>query len=243
MEHGSIPKHLEGGWKIEEPDRETGKFVLADVSSFAISQARKLDYIEVLKTDEGYIAQLRNMAVNSAANDLAALDDDLTGLGDPSRLSALDESGLMGSFPEERFDRLTRLACSVLKTPVSLFTVVSASEVYFKSQFGLEGPVAEKRTIPFNESICKFVVSSGKKLVLSSAHEHPNAKHSAMMSSLNANAYVGVPIKLGEGTNLGAFAVIDRVPRHWTKHELDLVRDLAETVNELVHALCPIIGV
>lgn len=236
MEHGSIPKHLEGGWKIEEPDRETGKAVLVDVSSFAISQARRLEYVDVVKTDEGYIGQLRNAHFDSMDPDLAALDDDLTHLKDPARLEALAKSGLMGSGPEEKYDRLTRLACAVLKAPISLFTVVSEREVYFKSQFGLDGSAAEKRTIPFNDSICKYVVSSGKKLVLFNAHENSHAQHSAIMGSLHTTAYVGGPIKSSQEMSLGAFAVVDHVARHWTRHELDLLFDLAGTVNELVRA-------
>ncbi len=46
-------------------------------------------------------------------------------IGDPARLAALAESGLLDSPSDAGFDRFTRLVAEVLHVPVALFTIVS----------------------------------------------------------------------------------------------------------------------
>ena len=59
------------------------------------------------------------------------------GLGDPRRLAALAESGLVDSPPEQAFDRVTRLVAEVLHVPVALFTIVTPERQVLKSTVGV----------------------------------------------------------------------------------------------------------
>ena len=56
-------------------------------------------------------------------------------LEDPSRLAALERSGLMDSEPEERFDRLTRELAGDLDAPAALVSLVDSDRQFFKSAF------------------------------------------------------------------------------------------------------------
>ena len=56
-------------------------------------------------------------------------------LEDPSRLAALDRSGLMDSEPEERFDRLTRELAGDLDAPAALVSLVDSERQFFKSRY------------------------------------------------------------------------------------------------------------
>ena len=76
------------------------------------------------------------------------------GVGDPRRLAALAESGLLDSPPEAAFDRVTRLVAEVLHVPVALFTLVTAERQVFKSSVG----VGELRETPLSHSFCRHVV-------------------------------------------------------------------------------------
>ena len=58
-------------------------------------------------------------------------------LGDPRRLAALAESGLLDGPPEAAFDRVTRLVAEVLHVPVALFTLVTDDRQVFKSSVGV----------------------------------------------------------------------------------------------------------
>jgi hypothetical protein len=50
-----------------------------------------------------------------------------------NRLAAVHRSGLLDTGPEEPFDRFTRLAARIFKTPVALVSLVDADRQFFKS--------------------------------------------------------------------------------------------------------------
>lgn len=54
------------------------------------------------------------------------------------RLAELRRTGLLDTPPEERFDRLTRLAAAVLDVPISLLSLVDRDRQWFKSRVGME---------------------------------------------------------------------------------------------------------
>ena len=64
---------------------------------------------------------------------------------DPARLAALRHTALLDTPTEEAFDRLTRLATTILRTPVSLVSLTDADAQFFKSCIGLPEPWASTR--------------------------------------------------------------------------------------------------
>ena len=50
---------------------------------------------------------------------------------DQARVRALHELALLDTPPEERFDRITRLACRLLGVPISLIALVDAARQWF----------------------------------------------------------------------------------------------------------------
>jgi hypothetical protein len=54
------------------------------------------------------------------------------------RLSSLCRLGLLDSHPEERFDRITRVARRLFDVPIALVTLVDAGRQWFKSNQGLD---------------------------------------------------------------------------------------------------------
>jgi hypothetical protein len=55
-----------------------------------------------------------------------------------SSIETLHESGLLDTPPEERFDRLTRLAQALFQVPVALVSLVDSNRQWFKSRQGLQ---------------------------------------------------------------------------------------------------------
>lgn len=81
------------------------------------------------------------------------------------RLSALYETDLMDSAPEERFDRLTRLVATTLSVPVALVSLVDTKRQFFKSTFGLPEPWKSERETPLSHSFCRHVVERSAPLI------------------------------------------------------------------------------
>ncbi|HCP19568.1 MAG TPA: GGDEF domain-containing protein, partial [Marinobacter hydrocarbonoclasticus] len=56
---------------------------------------------------------------------------------EPQRLSALEATKLLDTPPEERFDRVTRLAAEAFDVPIALVSLVDRERQWFKSCYGL----------------------------------------------------------------------------------------------------------
>ena len=144
-------------------------------------------------------------------------------LGDPQRLAALAESGLLSSSPEEAFDRITRLVAEVLHVPVALFTLVTAEQQVFKSSVG----VGELRSTPLSHSFCRHVVDSGAPLEVVDARVHPKVRDNPAIEDHGIVSYLGMPLVLSTGERLGALCAIDHEPRQWTGRDHGVLEDLA----------------
>ena len=63
------------------------------------------------------------------------------------RLQTLRDLQLLDTLPEERFDRVTRLAKQVFSTPIALVSLVDADRQWFKSRQGLDAKLKTAMTM------------------------------------------------------------------------------------------------
>ena len=160
-----------------------------------------------------------------ALPDLA--DSTPPGVLSPERLGALWQLEILDTPAEESFDRLTRLAATLLDAPVALVSLVDKERQFFKSCFGLRGPQATARQGSVSDSFCQHVVGTAEPLIITDARDHPLLRDYPGVRSLDVVAYAGIPLATYEGHVLGSFCVIDRRPRNWSDHEIAALRDLA----------------
>jgi PAS domain S-box-containing protein len=145
----------------------------------------------------------------------------------PDRLAALRQTALLDTPPEEGFDRLTRMAARLLGASTSLISLVTDDHQFFKSAIGLPEPLASRRTAPLSFSFCSQVVASGEPLVLEDARKHPLLGHSPAIRELGWISYAGVPLVTRDRQVVGAFCVVDKMPRLWSERDIALLQDLA----------------
>jgi diguanylate cyclase (GGDEF)-like protein len=163
-----------------------------------------------------------------------------TAVADPERLAALEATGLLDSAAERAFDRMTRLAASVLSAPTALVSLVTDERQFFKSAVGLTEPTRSRRETPLSHSICKYVVSGRRPLVVEDARLHPSLRDNLAVTELEVIAYAGVPLETSDGEILGTLCVVDSRPRRWSAETINLLEELAAatvTEIELRHAL------
>ena len=146
-----------------------------------------------------------------------------------NRIAALGRTGLLDTPAEEPFDRLTRLATRLLKTPVALVSLVDRNRQFFKSAVGLPEPWRSRRETPLTHSFCKHAVALQEPLVIPNARKDPTYRDNPAVKELQIVAYAGIPL-MQSGFALGAFCVIDDEPRSWSYEEVQTLRDLAECV-------------
>lgn len=151
-------------------------------------------------------------------------------LSEFERIAALEATALLDSPAEAAFDQFTRLASTILQTPVALVSLVDQHRQFFKSCTGLPEPWASSRQTPLSHSFCKHVVATAEPLVVADARLHPLLKDNLAIPDLGVIAYLGIPLTTPQGHTLGSFCVIDSKPRQWTEREVEILRGLAALV-------------
>ncbi|MEZ5899475.1 MAG: PAS domain-containing protein [Hyphomicrobiaceae bacterium] len=150
------------------------------------------------------------------------------------RLAALRQSALLDSPPDERFDRITRIARSALGAPVALISLVDEDRQFFKSCIGLPEPWASLRQTPLSHSFCQYVVRDDVTLRINDARNHELVRDNLAVRDLGVEAYLGVPIRAPGGYPVGSLCVIDSKPRNWTAESEALLSDLRNIVEDQI---------
>ena len=81
-----------------------------------------------------------------------------------------------------------------------------------------------------SHSFCQHVVTSGEPLRVDDARGHPIVGTNRAVGELGVVAYLGVPLTTPQGHVLGSLCAIDAKVRPWRRHDVRLMRDLAEVV-------------
>src|SRR5476651_819743 len=84
------------------------------------------------------------------------------------RLEALRALNLLDTPPEERFDRITRLAARVLNVPTVLLVLVDKDRLFFKSRYG-----TDKTEVPREGTFCEAAILENKQFVVPDAKLDP----------------------------------------------------------------------
>jgi formate hydrogenlyase transcriptional activator len=166
-------------------------------------------------------------------------------LQEGARFEALRRTCLLDSRPEEAFDRLTRMATTVLRVPVSMVSFVDQDRLVIKSQRGLAEPLASTRVFPLSLSFCRQAVVSKQPVVVNDARQHPDFSSLPAVTQYGLVSYAGIPLVTPDGHALGTFCVLDRHPHDWSEEEIGILRvlatcamselDLRSLVGELSH--------
>ncbi len=151
-------------------------------------------------------------------------------LEDPSRLATLHATGLLDSEVEEVFDRLTRLAVTLLGVPAAFLSLVDTNRDFYKSASGFGEPLKSSRQL-MGRTFCHYAIQSSSPLVIDDTAAHPVYQQVPTVKSLGVAAYVGVPLVMENGSAIGSFCAIDVKPRKWTSVEIEVLSELAASAK------------
>lgn len=147
------------------------------------------------------------------------------------RLETLRSLSILDTPPEERFDRLTRMAKRLFGVPIALVSLVDENRQWFKSCFGLS--VSEtSRDISF----CGHAILGNDLFIIPNTIEDERfADNPLVLNDPFIRFYAGCPLSAPNGRKLGTLCIIDRQPRNFGKEDLEALKDLASMVErELV---------
>ncbi|BCY10066.1 GAF domain-containing SpoIIE family protein phosphatase [Actinoplanes sp. L3-i22] len=147
---------------------------------------------------------------------------------DPARLAAVRRTGLLDTGPEEAFDRLTRLAATLLGTPFAFVTIVDDTRSYWKSCVGVASTDPADRQNSVEESFCQYVIGTGTELIVPDARADPRTAGNPSIELMGVAAWAGFPVRAPDGHVLGTFCAVDTSVREWTPHDIAVLETMSQ---------------
>lgn len=144
------------------------------------------------------------------------------------RLLALQNTCLLDSQAEKKYDDLTQLAAHICQTRIALISLIDADRQWFKSKVGIDATETSR-----DVSFCSHAILQPKSpLVVDDARKDARFKDNPLVTGeLNLRFYAGVPILNDEGYPLGTLCCIDTVPKKLTSEQLDNLVVLAHQIS------------
>ena len=147
-----------------------------------------------------------------------------------ARMHAVDQLQLLGSPPEERFARITRMARQVFDVPMAAVSLLDRHHQWFKQNDGLDLAGA----IPREQTVCRATIArvyegaDEPALIIEDARKHPIfSELPAIKSEGGVRFYAGYPLFGPGGHAVGTFCIYDTQPRELDADQLETFRELA----------------
>jgi diguanylate cyclase (GGDEF)-like protein len=152
---------------------------------------------------------------------------------EPFRLSTLRSLNLLDTPPEERFDRLTRMAKRMFGVPIALVSLVDENRQWFKSAQGLA--VTET---PRDISFCGHAILSDLPVLLvpDALQDERFFDNPLVVNAPHVRFYAGWSLKAPNGSKIGTLCLLDTQPHTLSAEDLQLLADLAAIVEQEISA-------
>ncbi len=142
-----------------------------------------------------------------------------------ARQRALEELSILDTPPEERFDRVTRLARQLFGVSGAAINFIDRDRHWSKS---IVGEIPSE--IPREFSPCARTIQSDQTLIVANLLASPDFRQIAVPGIVEF--YAGHPLYAAGGERIGSFCVFDSAPRHFTEKEAAMLRDLASWAQQ-----------
>lgn len=151
-----------------------------------------------------------------------------------ARIQVLHELQILDTPPEERFDRITRLAAAHFSIPVVRITFVDEDRTWFKSSIGINATEA-----PRSISFCAETIQYSNLLVVPDLTKDPRFSNRPQVAGgPKFRFYAGVAIGPSDAPNVGTLCLMDYVPRPtFTEADAKFLQDLSEIINMELQAM------
>ena len=150
-----------------------------------------------------------------------------------ARLETLRSLNILDTPPEERFDRLTRMAKRLFDVPIALVSIVDENRQWFKSCVGLDAKETSR-----DISFCGHAILGNQVFIIPDAlSDERFADNPLVVGDPNIRFYAGCPLSAHDGSKLGTLCIIDTKPRLLEAEDIEAIKDLASMVERELAAV------
>ena len=152
---------------------------------------------------------------------------------EPTRIQALRDLSILDTPPEERFDRITRLARRLFDVPTALVQLEAGNRLWFRTH-------EDREWLERNgeHELCRNMSGDVDLFMIPDASVDERYKDEPLVRGEPGVRFVaGAPVKAPDGEKLGTLCVIDYEPRDFDEDDRTLLRDLGDLVEHEFAAL------
>ncbi|WP_050479448.1 GGDEF domain-containing protein [Herbaspirillum rhizosphaerae] len=150
-----------------------------------------------------------------------------------ARVGDLHNLHILDTPPEERFDRLTRLARRLFAVPTAVVSLVDAKRQWFKARVGIDACETGR-----DVSFCSHAILRDDVMVVSDALQDPRFHDNPLVvGDPFIRFYAGCPIRSPQGYKLGTLCLLDTIPREFDEDDKTMLADLARMVEQEMAAV------
>jgi diguanylate cyclase (GGDEF)-like protein len=154
-------------------------------------------------------------------------------VNESARVETLRSLNVLDTSPEERFDRLTRLARHLFNVPIALVSLVDEDRQWFKSCVGLAASETGR-----DISFCGHAILEDQILMVPDAqHDERFHDNPLVVGDPGVRFYAGCPLTAANGSTLGTLCLFDTKPRQLNDEEREQLRDLARMAEQELAAV------
>jgi len=143
------------------------------------------------------------------------------------RIKVLHDLEILDTPPEERFDRITKIAQIMFDVPIALVSLVDSNRQWFKSCAGISA-----RETPRSMSFCSHAILNEDIMTIEDATNDKRFSDNPLVTGEPfIRFYAGKPIRGVDNHMLGTLCVIDKKPRVFSRADKSVLTDLANWVE------------
>ena len=149
-------------------------------------------------------------------------------LDETARLMSLHSLRILDTEPEERFDRITRMAKQVFGVQICLISLVDSQRQWFKSSQGLDACETSRAV-----SFCGHAILSDELFLVPDAAADPRfADNPLVTGEPHIRFYAGCPIHGPGRHRIGTLCLIDSEPRDFSQGDQEMLSDFGKLVED-----------
>lgn len=149
---------------------------------------------------------------------------------DTPRLDAIRKLGLEAIPDRDVFSRITSLASTMLGCPIALLSVVEAQRQWFLGRTG-----TDLSETPIAQSLCAVCLREQGPLLIADARTDRRFNATGLVKGPPfIRSYLGVPIRVDNGVQLGALCVISPEPDAFGPEQIATLAMLAELAEQSI---------
>lgn len=143
------------------------------------------------------------------------------------RIRSLHSLNILDTPPEEKFDRITKIAQIIFDVSIALVSLVDVNRQWFKSCAGLSS-----RETPRSMSFCAHAILKDEILVVEDATKDERFSDNPLVTGEPyIRFYAGKPLLGSDNNMLGTLCIIDRQPRKLSRGDKSILTDLGKWVE------------